>query len=119
MRLSGWVWVVLGILMSLYARFIQSKVQKPSLGLFFWVGLGFVVIGIFKLVLGFVFKDKSNVALGTVSQSSNSKHAVAEAERRKLESGLDKKEEIVACSRCGTRHFSASNFCHMCGNSLK
>ena len=125
MRIHGGVYVFLGILMSLYARFIQSKVQKSSLSLFFWIGLGFVAFGVFRLITSYIFEDKSKSSIGKKNMSGLdaikrerenylNKHDSNEPEKNQVES-----RDIIACHRCSTKHYSNSNFCHMCGSSLK
>lgn len=118
MKIHGAVYVVLGILMSLYARFIQVKTQKSSMALFFWLGIGFIIFGIFRLITNYVFKDNSKV--------KSREPSGLEKLKRERENFLNKasgssalQQSIVACSRCGTKHYSNSNFCHICGASLK
>ena len=123
MRIPALVYIVLGILMALYARFIQSRVDKGSLVIFFWIGIIFIGYGFFRLVLNFVLRDKSSV-----KKKNNSELDALKREKERLlknQSMNQNKEyesesrEIVSCARCGTRHYSNSNFCHMCGYSLK
>ena len=129
MKIHGFVYVVLGILMALYARFIQSKVQKSSLSLFFWIGIAFLVFGIFRLITSYVFNDKSTKEKSV--PKVNPRLEALRLEKQKFMSGSNSSSnsnvsnphndsrEIVECSRCMTKHYSNSNFCHMCGASLK
>lgn len=118
--------------MSLYSRFIQSKVQKSSLSLFFWIGIGFVVFGIFRIITQYLFKDSS---LNNKTSNIKTNNRMSELDRVKSEkerylarqSGIEgtnfgnssSEKSIVECSRCLTKHYSNSRFCHMCGASLK
>lgn len=125
MRIHGGVYVVLGILMALYSKFIQSKLNNSSMSLFFWIGIGFVAFGVFRLITLFVFKDSSSKVSVKKSKSNNSELERLKAEKEKMMKGNNQGSErsvngdIVACPRCGTKHYSTSNFCHMCGCSLK
>ena len=128
-KIHGFVYIVLSILMSLYSKFIQNKVQKPSLVLFFWVGVGFIGFGVFRLIISYVMSDKSPKP----SASSNPALEKLKLEKHRMQSGesslnrsnntqnsrVSSDKNIVACGRCGTKHYSNSNFCHMCGFSLK
>jgi hypothetical protein len=131
MKIHGFVYVVLGILMSLYARFIQSKVQKSSLSLFFWIGIGFLVFGIFRLITSYVFGDKTRKEESASKVNPRLEALRLEKERIMSRSNSESNSnfdvnnpqndsrEIVECPRCLTRHYSNSRFCHMCGSSLK
>lgn len=116
MKIHGLVYVVLGVLMALYARFIGSQVDSGAMVLFFWVGVGFLVFGVFRLILGYVFKDKEKVSRRESPALNNLKKQKEDFMRKQT---INSSGEIVSCGRCGTRHYKNSNFCHMCGYSLK
>lgn len=130
-KIHGAVYVILGILMAAYSRFIQNKVQKPSMSLFFWVGIGFLVYGVFRLLIQYVFSDKSaskknisssNPALDRLKREKEmlmNKNNTNNNSTNSNTSQDSSSKEIVACPRCKTKHYSNSNFCHMCGFSLK
>jgi hypothetical protein len=116
-KIHGSVWMILGVLMAVYSKFIQSKVQKSSLSLFFWVGIGFVVYGVFRLIVDYILKDSSK------KSSNNDVDSVLDRLKKEkdemIKNSDDSGKEIVSCARCSTRHYSNSNFCHMCGFKLK
>ncbi len=119
MKIHGAVYVVLGLLMALYARFIGRQVDSGAMVLFFWIGIGFVVFGVFRLIINYVMSDKADKA--EKSKTENSKLDVLKKEKQAFENSSNNSysSQIISCSRCGTRHYSNSNFCHMCGLSLK
>ncbi|MCC7574687.1 hypothetical protein KO361_03795 [Candidatus Woesearchaeota archaeon] len=117
-KIHGSVWMILGVLMAVYSKFIQSKIQKSSLSLFFWVGIGFVVFGVFRLIIDYVLSDSSKK-----SRKDNDVDSVLDRLKKEKDemskNHVYSSKEIISCARCGTRHYSNSNFCHMCGYSLK
>jgi hypothetical protein len=123
-RIHGSIWIVLGILMSLYSRFIQSQIEKGSMSLFFWVGIGFIAFGVFRLITDYVFKDSSKISKPV---SGNSSLDRLKLEKERMMQKKDDYEQsydnsgkvIIPCSRCGTKHYGTSNFCHICGFQLK
>lgn len=110
-RIHGLVYVLIGIFMSGYSRFIQSKADAPVLKVFFWLGIVFIVVGVFRLVLRYLFKDKKD--------SDSLKNKLNDVKKDNFSDNNSNSKEIVSCSRCMTKHYSNSNFCHMCGFSLK
>ena len=122
MRIHGLVYVVLGILMAVFSKFIESKLDNNSMALFFWVGLGFIAFGVFRLMTLFVFNDSSKKPK-LERKNSNPELEKLKQEKAKMMSGQSRTQEsereIVVCPRCGVKHYSSSNFCHMCGCSLK
>ena len=122
-KIHGGVYVVLGILMSLYAKFVEAKVHKPGMVLFFWIGLGFIGFGVFRLIINYVFKSKSSTKKDTVSELEKMKLEREKIMQQDNSNNANQQfsfnKEIISCSRCGTKHYNSSNFCHMCGTQLK
>ncbi len=56
-KISGWVYLVIGPIISLFARYVQNRGGK-GLALFFWVGIALIAFGIFKIVTRFITRDK-------------------------------------------------------------
>ena len=128
-KLSGWVFLIIGAVVSVYSTYVQSKIDSPGLTLFFWVGIAMIGIGVFKLALAFVFGNKSKKDV--TSNNLNDKIANSlgfgkdlpkmDAEKLQRERGLilNRTKSIIICPNCSTKHYSNSNFCHMCGTRLK
>jgi hypothetical protein len=47
-KLPGWVYMIAGLIIMGYTKFIQLKQPTSKIGFFFWVGLVFLVIGILR-----------------------------------------------------------------------
>ncbi|PIN80221.1 hypothetical protein COV13_03960 [Candidatus Woesearchaeota archaeon CG10_big_fil_rev_8_21_14_0_10_32_9] len=128
-KLSGWVFLIIGAVVSVYSTYVQSKIDSPGLTLFFWVGIAMIGIGVFKLALAFVFGNKSKKDV--TSNNLNDKIANslgfgkdlpkmdAEKLQRERDLILNRTKSIIICPNCSTKHYSNSNFCHMCGTRLK
>ncbi len=128
-KISGWVYLIIGAFVSGYSRYIQSKITSPGLTLFFWAGVIFIGIGVFKIVLSFIFKEKKIIDSTSLSIQDKIVNNLGFAKdipkydsekiNKERELILNKNRGIVACPKCGTKHYSNSNFCHICGTRLK
>jgi hypothetical protein len=47
-RIAGWAWILVGIGIIAYSKFIESRQPTAKLSLFFWLGIAFVVFGALK-----------------------------------------------------------------------
>jgi len=128
--------MAIGAGVSLFSRYVQKR-GGEGLAIFFWAGIAMIGIGVFKIIIGFVFKPKKN------SEEENKKESIKHGLLQKLafNKDLDKidvqknmqtlqnekqqavkninETAILVCTMCGTKHYSNSNFCHMCGSRLK
>ncbi len=102
--ISSVVWFIIGLVVVLYSKFVMSMTDK-NLKVFVYVGLAFIIIGVFKFVVGFVlnrskFKAKLSGSDSVVSEKTSS-------------------YKVVICPICGAKNYSFFNYCHSCGNKLK
>jgi len=132
-KISGWFFLIIGGAVSAYSTFVQSKIDSPGLTLFFWVGIGMIGIGVFKLALSYMFGDKSRDKSKNDVSSNNLNDRIAnslgfgkdipkmdeERLQRERDLILNRTKSILVCPNCSTKHYSNSNFCHMCGTRLK
>lgn len=124
--ISGYVFMAVGAAVSLFSRYIQKK-GGEGLQLFFWAGIIMIGIGVFKIVVAFIMKEKKseekkensegrffglNKDLEDVAAEKLMKEKNAAAANIQMNS-------IIVCRTCGTKHYSNSNFCHICGTKLK
>ena len=58
MKIHGIVWIIVGGIVSGFSKFIESLKPSAKLEIFFYLGLGFIAFGIFKLVVSFIISDK-------------------------------------------------------------
>lgn len=106
--LSEWALLIPGLLFTIISQvlLLTNTTQYPSaMKLFFYIGLLFIAIGGFKLF------RKSR--LGADENNFASKLA-----QPKTQPATKTQPHIIACSRCGAKNYSSSNFCHMCGKKL-
>lgn len=93
MALPAWSFVLVG------AFVVFMSYNNAKLILFFYLGLAFLVWGIFKLSVGYLLKQPTPV------------------EERVIERKIQ--PEIVACPYCGAAVYTTARFCHECGGQLK
>lgn len=46
--LPGWLWMISGLVIIAYTKFIQARKPESKIGLFFWIGIAFIVYGILR-----------------------------------------------------------------------
>ncbi|MBN1274846.1 zinc ribbon domain-containing protein [Candidatus Woesearchaeota archaeon] len=115
-------YVAIGAGMSIYAKIIQSKNPDATvMALFFWLGIVMAVIGAGKYLLGKQGKEASRTEheeQQSYTKQLNEQRLRWQQEQRRQQ-GNPAQHNVVACPRCGTKHYSTSNFCHKCGARLK
>jgi hypothetical protein len=57
-KISGWVYLAIGAVVSLFSRYVQNRGGK-GLAIFFWAGVALIGFGIFKIVTGFITRDRA------------------------------------------------------------
>ena len=88
-KLSGWTYLIIGVLISSISYIINQSTDDMKLFLFFIIGVVFIVIGFFKIV----FKKKPKVK--------------------------PKHPKIVFCPFCGQAVYETQKQCHRCRSMLK
>ena len=101
MKLPGIVFIVVGLVMAFFTSFVNSRVEGSSITIFFYVAFGFVIYGFFKLVTAFILRDKTPRPTTIIPPHK-----------------IPIERTIVKCPICMTKHYSNSNFCHLCGAKL-
>ncbi|MFT4260871.1 MAG: hypothetical protein ACMXX9_00375 [Candidatus Woesearchaeota archaeon] len=99
MKIPSLVYIILGGAISFFSSFVNQRTENNGIILFFYIGIGFIIYGVFKLILKFVLKDKEEPI-----------------KQEKPKVVQDK--TIIRCHVCGAKHYSNSNFCHLCGTKL-
>lgn len=92
-KIPSIVWIIVGAVMV----GVSYRIGK-SMDIFFYVGLLFLTIGIFKIIVGFIIGDKK-------------KKADKEA--------AEMKTHQFTCPRCRTVVASDFRFCPHCGNRIR
>ena len=91
MKIPFWLWIIVGLFITLASSALTMK-------LFIWIGLLFLVIGIGKRVIAFVFKEKKG------------KEKIIHQQAQ---------QQYYYCPKCKIRVHAAENFCRMCGQKLR
>ena len=142
--IPGWVYILIGVLMSAFSKIVESKSEPGTFKLFFWVGIVFVVIGIGKLV--FKSKKEQNIGMSTADpllnpQNMRPQHQAYAQQAQHLQTHRQFQQNadfsqgqhqvhraaqqqqqhpsVVACPACGTMHYDYANFCMRCGSRIK
>ncbi|MFH0869590.1 MAG: hypothetical protein V1866_00855 [archaeon] len=147
-KIPGWVYIIVGVAISAVSKMVEAKTKPGQFKLFFWLGIAFVIIGVFKLVMRYVFgmggeeKDKkvahhrnqmrTNLRTqGTQGQSQfrqhhndGNPHELQHMQGQHHVSEPDPRQgrqdsSIVSCPNCSTRHYSYADFCMKCGTKMK
>ncbi|MBI4448811.1 zinc ribbon domain-containing protein [Candidatus Woesearchaeota archaeon] len=90
----SWVFVLVGVIVSLVSW------RMPKFMFFFYVGLIFIVVGVFRLAQSYVG--------GGIKKDIE-----------RLDKSLAKHPQVTFCPRCNIPVYVTSNFCHHCGTRLK
>ena len=129
--ISGWIFVAIGSIVSLFSNYVRNR-GGGGMALFFWVGIGMIGVGIFKLAAGYILNEKktkeeterirqknfSKIKFGFNKDLEEVNGKEVEQEKQKAMNKINDMG-IIVCQICGTKHYSNSNFCHMCGSRLK
>lgn len=97
-----------------YSKLIEARNPEANIAIFFWVGLAFFFIGVFKSIVQFV-----------VARSSKK---VGEQERRELDAARGTAHKVIrervkargqvthlVCTECGAKLHPKSRYCNWCG----
>ena len=117
--LPWFAFVIVGVLISGYAKFVQWRNPESSaMTLFFYIGLAIGLFGLGKYAL--------NKKMGQENKQvkQEQKRYAHQLERQKQQWQQQRQQppaqhSIIHCPKCGTKHYAASNFCHKCGSRLK
>lgn len=103
MKIPGWAYLVVGGVIAGYSRFISSKSSNSALTIFMWIGIFLLIIGVFKIVAGFITGEKNE-----------DKKFDYGGERNKSQIGVD----YIICPRCNAKLHPKSRYCNWCGTKL-
>lgn len=111
-KIPGWFWLIAGIAMAIYAQVILTRTQSTTaMKLFFYVGLLFIVIGIFQLVVKTILNKSPSKK---IEKKLNNNRV-----EKKVKSNVkETKFVIFHCPRCGAKNYNTFNYCQNCGYKL-
>lgn len=91
MKIHGLVWLAIGAVMTAMSAYLGDRLR-----FFFYVGLVFVAIGVFKLIARYVTQE---------DPSTDPKP-------------LPNHPMISRCANCRESVYTTAKFCHMCGAKI-
>ncbi len=95
--LPWFIYLIVGALISIYSRVVMGKNNMYAMKLFFYLGIIFFGIGVYKLLL----ERMRGKSLG------------------KNEKNRPMDSSIAVCKVCGTKNYVTSFFCHICGTKVE
>ncbi len=102
-KIPGTLWLIFGLAISIFSQIVKSKQDgnTAAMQLFFYIGLLFIVIGIFKIVIKLVLNPKKENYIDTnIPTESNEKF------------------KIILCPKCKAKNYASFNYCRNCGTKL-
>lgn len=114
--IPGIAYVVIGAFVTIYSQAVMrmTKEQGTGMQIFFYVGLVLLVVGGIKVALKYLKKEKKPV--------HKVEHVTPETKEMKaphhIAAHSKPQHHIIHCTKCGTKNYSTSNFCHKCGQAL-
>jgi len=118
--IPGIAYVVIGAFVAVYSQIAMKMSKEPGLTMqiFFYIGLALLVIGGIKTALKFLKKQKKEVHhVELVNHETKEMKAPNQVASHHAAHHLPQ-HHIIHCTKCGTKNYSTSNFCHKCGQAL-
>ncbi|MFC1697423.1 zinc ribbon domain-containing protein [Nanoarchaeota archaeon] len=108
--LSGWVFLILGLFVTIGSHFLGKANESNNLLLFFITGLVFIVIGVFKIVMNIVLGKKPKIP----KDQQKHMHKI-----QKVYQHQPQQKGFNFCPTCGAKLQGQETFCSNCGRMLK
>ena len=102
MKIHGLVYLVIGAIVVFFTMYVESRNEDAGMTFFLYVGYLFLAIGVFKILKGLLLREKKENNINKEIKFSD-----------------NYKKKIISCHVCSVRHYSNSNYCHMCGTKLR
>ena len=97
-KIPGIAFLVIGAVVT------AASMYLPNLKVFFYVGLAFIAVGIFKVLIRYMTKPKE-------SAMEKRAEGVQAAQRQQ-------RQNYKVCPRCGAGSYPQANFCYHCGTRI-
>jgi len=110
-KIPGWLWLIAGIGVAVLSKVISARdaSNAAAMTLFFYVGLLFIAVGIFKILIKVILSNKKN----KIIVNKRSKKISSEKNNK------GNRYEVIYCSNCGSKNYAFFNYCQNCGKKLK
>ncbi len=130
------LFIIIGFIMVALSKLVLYKgttEHVAAMQLFFYIGLIFLGVGTIKLLIHLKkegkFKSEEHFAESLAGRDAKVIGRDSR-DRARYEQQLERRREpqaqsgkpqpkIILCPVCGTKNYSTSNYCHMCGAKLK
>jgi ABC-type nickel/cobalt efflux system permease component RcnA len=115
-------YVAVGAIIAGIAFFVRHKnPSNNSMTLFLWIGVALLLWGIGKLAFVRYFKKEEEILKKeeTSYAAQLAKQQASWQHQQQVQQQHPAQHNLLPCPKCGTVHYSVSNFCHRCGSRLK
>jgi cytoskeletal protein RodZ len=66
--IPGWAYLASGLAITFFSKWVEAKSKPGELALFFWIGILFIIIGVWKIIYKYIFRKEKN----SLDKSNNS-----------------------------------------------
>ncbi|MEM4260378.1 MAG: zinc ribbon domain-containing protein [Candidatus Woesearchaeota archaeon] len=143
MGVSGILYIIFGIFIGIISRIIYTANHKMVFLIFFWIGILFIIVGAFKLVMKKYNQKNDEIVKKYIENGRNieMERKIASAKRTQpyqqhkitqqyqishpqrgyqvAHQQQSNQPNYVTCFRCGTKNHVNANFCNYCGNKIR
>jgi hypothetical protein len=127
--IPGWAYMIVGLAIMGYTKFIQSRTPASKIGLFFWVGLAFLTFGLLReFVPRLMAKKVKKDPAGPPQQASHlqahphkfnqSPHVTHPHLQPQQHPSHPYQPQHKQCPRCHQLTHGQGKFCHNCGHQF-
>ncbi|MFH1212189.1 MAG: hypothetical protein V1659_04670 [Candidatus Woesearchaeota archaeon] len=117
--IPGPAWIIIGVVVGVFAWIVQKATQQKGMVLFIAIAGLFVFIGVIKTIWASSKKKRKSREKEEFPSYRTEARAQFKPEHYPEQPSLISQNRIIMCHNCGTKHYSYSNFCHICGARLK
>jgi len=108
--IPSWLWLISGIAIIFFSKYMGGKVE-----LFFWAGLVFAIIGLAKILVGYITgKKETKPGERTVGAPFYPSGPAPSSASSPGQAAIGR-----FCPRCGNQIYPNAYFCHKCGLRLR
>jgi hypothetical protein len=136
-KLPGWAFMLVGLAIMGYTKFIQLKQPTAKIGIFFWVGIAFLVFGLLREFVPRILTKKPKKELvgpppGTAAMRAQTQplpthhpaqhavppHATHQHVTPQQYPSHPYQPQHKQCPRCHQLTHGTAKFCHSCGHQF-
>ncbi len=117
--ISGIVYLIIGAGITYLSRYIRK--DGLNLELFYWIGILFITIGVFKIIFRFITKrpkKKAKIKELPALEPLHIEKEITPTQTKKPKPEIDYSKYPKYCPKCRFLYSQNSNFCSKCGSQL-